>query len=155
MEKENETKKVSKEENIEFLNLIYQNAEMGLIGIDCVMKKVEDEEISHLIKEQREEYEEFCNDAKKLLSKYGAKEEEISAIQKLSSKVMSELMSINKEDKNIVKLMMEGNEKGVIAIKEKLNMYEKKEGIDSEIIDLANRLYATEEHNREEFESYL
>ncbi len=142
-------------DNIEFLNLIYQNAEMGLIGIDCVIDKVEDEKISHLIKEQREEYEEFCNDAKKLLAKYHVKADEISGIQKLSSKIMSELMSINKEDKNIVKLMMEGNEKGVIAIKEKLNMYENEKGIDPEIIDLANRLYATEEHNREEFESYL
>ena len=142
-------------DNIEFLNLIYQNAEMGLIGIDCVIDKVEDEKIRHLIKEQREEYEEFCNDAKKLLTKYNVKADEISGIQKLSSKIMSELMSINKEDKNIVKLMMEGNEKGVIAIKEKLNMYEKQEGIDPEIIDLAKRLYATEEHNREEFESYL
>ena len=142
-------------DNIEFLNLIYQNAEMGLIGIDCVIDKVEDEKICHLIKEQREEYEEFCNDAKKLLTKYHVKADEISGIQKLSSKIMSELMSINKEDKNIVKLMMEGNEKGVIAIKEKLNMYENEKGIDPEIIDLANRLYATEEHNREEFESYL
>ena len=111
-----------KEKNIEFLNLIYQNAEMGLIGIDAVKDKVESLEITKIIKEQREEYDEFCRDAKKLLSKYGAKEEEISAIKKLSSKIMSEAMTINKDDKNIVKLMMEGNEKGVIAIKEKLNM---------------------------------
>ena len=51
--------------------------------------------------------------------------------------------------------MMEGNEKGVIAIKEKLNMYKNRDDIDHDIIKLAERLYATEEHNREEFESYL
>ena len=65
------------------------------------------------------------------------------------------MMVFGLSGQNIVKLMMEGNEKGVIAIKEKLNMYENEKGIDPEIIDLANRLYATEEHNREEFESYL
>ena len=45
--------------NIKFLNLIYQNAEMGIIGIDTVIKKVESEAIAKLIKEQRKEYEKF------------------------------------------------------------------------------------------------
>ncbi len=139
-------------DNIIFLNLIYQNAQMGLIGIGAVMDKVEDERIAKLISEQRGEYEKFCEDAKKILIKYGAKEEEISAIQKLSSKIMSEAMTFNKGDKNIVKLMMEGNEKGVIAITEKLNEYNDK---DPEIVALAEKLLATEEHNREEFKEYL
>ncbi len=139
-------------DNIIFLNLIYQNAQMGLIGIDAVMDKVENEKVAKLIKEQRREYEEMCSDAKKILLKYGAQEEEISKLQKLSSKIMSEAMTINKDDKNIVKLMMEGNEKGVIAIKEKLNQYNDK---DPEIVNLAEKLLATEEHNREEFKQYL
>lgn len=84
--------------------------------------------------------------------KYGAKEEEISALKKLSSKIMSEAMTINKDEKNIVKLMMEGNEKGVIAIQEKINMYENQ---DEEIVNLAKKLLATEEHNMEEFKQYL
>ena len=142
-------------ENIKFLNLIYQNAEMGLLGIDCVLDKIEDEEILKIVKEQKLEYEKFCKDAEELLSKYGAEEKEISALKKLSSRLMSEAMTINKEDKNIIKLMIEGNEKGVIAIKEKLNMYEHKENIAPEVINLAKKLYATEEHNREEFVSYL
>jgi len=144
--------KEKQNDNIIFLNLIYQNAEMGLIGIDAVMDKVEDERVAKLIKEQRREYEKFCSDAKKILIKYGAKEEEIGALQKLSSKIMSEMMTFNKDDKNIVKLMMEGNEKGVIAIKEKLNEYKEQ---DPEIVDLAEKLLATEEHNREEFKEYL
>lgn len=139
-------------DNIIFLNLIYQNAQMGLIGIDSVIDKVENEKLSKLIKEQREEYEEFLEDAREILIKYGAKEEEISSLQKLSSKIMSEAMTFNKDDKNIAKLMMEGNEKGVIAIKEKLNDYQDK---DPEIVKLAEKLLATEEHNREEFKEYL
>lgn len=139
-------------DNIIFLNLIYQNAQMGLIGIDAVIDKVENENVAKLIKEQRSEYEKFCEQAKEILIKYGAKEEEIGKLQKLSSKIMSEAMTFNKDDKNIVKLMMEGNEKGVIAIKEKLNAYEDK---DPEIVELAEKLLATEEHNREEFKEYL
>ena len=138
--------------NIKFLNLIYQNAEMGLIGIDTVIKKVESEKIAKLIKEQRKEYEQFLDDAKKILLKYGAKEEEISKLKNLSSKAMANVMTMGKSDKEIAKLMMEGNQKGVLEITAELNEYE---GSDEEILDLAHKLLATEEHNREEFKEYL
>ncbi len=139
--------------NVEFLNLIYQNAQMGLIGIDAVIDKVENEEVAKLIKEQRVEYDRLCNMAKTLLmEKFHTTEEGISALKKLSSKIMSEMMTINKSDKNIVKLMIEGNEKGVIAIREKLNAYQEQ---DEDIVDLAQKLLATEEHNMKEFEPYL
>ena len=98
--------------NIIFLNLIYQNAQMGLIGIDTVIKKVENNKIAKLIQEQRKEYEKFLEDAKSILIKYGAKEEEISKLKELSSKAMAEVMTMNKGDKEIAKLMMEGNQKG-------------------------------------------
>ncbi len=138
--------------NIKFLNLIYQNAQMGLIGIDIVIKKVSDEKLSKLIGEQREEYEQFLRDAKDILLKYGAKEEEISKLKEISSKAMASVMTMNKTDKEIAKLMMEGNQKGVLEIKAELNQYE---GDDKEILKLAHRLLATEEHNREEFKQYL
>ena len=138
--------------NIKFLNLIYQNAQMGLIGIDMVIKKVENEKIAKLIGEQKKEYEKFLSDAHEILIKYGAKEEEISKLKELSSKVMATFMTMNKSDKEIAKLMMEGNQKGVLEITAELNNYD---GDDEEILSLARRLLATEEHNREEFKTYL
>ena len=80
--------------------------------------------------------------------KYGAKEEEISKLKELSSKVMATFMTMNKS----AKLMMEGNQKGVLEITAELNNYD---GNDEEILSLARRLLATEEHNREEFKTYL
>ena len=47
---------------------------------------------------------------------------------------------------------MEGNQKGVLEITAELNNYD---GNDEEILSLARRLLATEEHNREEFKTYL
>ena len=125
---------------------------MGLIGIDAVIKKVESDKIAKLIKEQRKEYVQFLDDAKKILLKYGAKEEEISKLKNLSSKAMANVMTMGKSDKEIAKLMMEGNQKGVLEITAELNEYE---GNDEEILDLAHKLLATEEHNREEFKEYL
>ena len=138
--------------NIKFLNLIYQNAQMGLIGIDTVIKKVVNDKIAKIIHEQKREYEKFLKDAKKILIKYGAKEEEISKLKEISSKAMANVMTIGKTDQEIAKLMMEGNQKGVLEITAEINQYE---GNDEEILDLAKRLLATEEHNREEFKQYL
>ena len=139
-------------EDIQLLVSIYQNAQMGLIGIDTVIKKVESEKIAKLIQEQRKEYEVFLEDARKILLKYGAKEEEISKLKELSSKAMAEVMTMGKDDHEIAKMMMEGNQKGVLEITAELNNYE---GDDEEIINLAHKLLATEEHNREEFKKYL
>ena len=125
---------------------------MGLIGIDMVIKKVENEKIAKLIGEQKKEYEKFLSDAHEILIKYGAKEEEISKLKELSSKVMATFMTMNKSDKEIAKLMMEGNQKGVLEITAEFNNYD---GNDEEILSLARRLLATEEHNREEFKTYL
>lgn len=138
--------------NIKFLNLIYQNAQMGLIGIDTVIGKVEKEVIAKIIHEQKREYEEILADAKKILLEYGVKEEEISKLKELSSKMMAKMMTMGKSDQEIVKLMMEGNQKGVLEITAELNNYE---GEDKEILKLAERLLATSEHNREEFKKYL
>ena len=65
---------------------------------------------------------------------------------------MASVMTMRKTDQEIAKLMMEGNHKGVLEITTELNQYQ---GNDEEILDLANRLLATEEHNREEFKQYL
>lgn len=143
--------KEKQNDNIIFLNLIYENANMGLIGIDAVLDKIEDEKLAKLVKEQRDEYDTICSEAKEILIKYGAKEE-VSKPKEMMSKIMSEMMTLKSDDKKIVKLMMEGNEKGLISIQEKLNEYEDQ---DEEIVDLAKRLLATEEHNRDEFKKYL
>ena len=144
--------KEKQNDNIIFLNLIYQNAEMGLIGIDVVLKKITDEKLAKLINEQKEEYEHICKDVKEILIKYGAQEEDIPKFKEFSSKLMSEVMSMGSDDKKIVKLMMEGSQKGVIELQENLNQYNNN---DSEIVDLAKKLLDTEEHNREELKKFL
>jgi len=141
-------------DNIKFLNLLYQNAGMGLIGIDTVIKKIENEKLAKLISEQRKEYETYCEMVQKVLIKFGAKEEEIGKIKELSTKMMSEFMTVGKSDNEIAKMMMQGNERGALEVQEKLNMYQN-ENIDNEVIELAKKLLATVEHNREELKGFL
>lgn len=138
---------------VEFLKLIYKNAEMGIVGIKNIITKVNDEELEKVLIKEKEEYLSICKEAESILKKYGKKDEEISMMAKISTKVMSE-MSLLKDNssKNIAKMMLEGTNKGIIEITEKLNNYD---NTDEEIVKLANKLKEIEENNIEELKKYL
>lgn len=138
---------------VDFLNYIYKNAEMGVIGINDVIGKAKSEKFAKLLKAEKEEYLEICNEAENILKKYGKQNEENGMMAKMSSKMMSE-MSLMKDDSDetIAKMMMEGSNKGVIAVTEKINAYDNK---DAEIVVLANKLKATLEKNIDDLKKYL
>jgi len=63
------------------------------------------------------------------------------------------MLLIKKDEENkIAKMMIEGSNKGIIEITEKLNSFK---NCDIEIKDLAKKLLATEQHNLEELKKYL
>lgn len=138
---------------VEFLNLIYKNAEMGIIGIENIISKVKEEELEKVLIKEKNEYLNICKEAESILKKYGKKDEEISMMAKISTKVMSEMNLLkDNSSKNIAKMMLEGTNKGIIEITEKLNNYD---NTDEEIVNLANKLKVIEESNIEELKKYL
>ncbi len=140
-------------EEVEFLNYIYKNAEMGVIGIDDVIVKTDDEKFEKILRSQREEYVNICNEAEDILKKYGKQNEEVGLMAKMSSKMMSEMSLLKDNSTNtIAKMMVEGSNKGIIEITEKINAYN---NTDAEIVVLANKLKATLEKNIDELKKYL
>ncbi len=140
-------------EEVEFLNYIYKNSEMGVIGIDDIIAKVSNEKFAKILNNQREEYLEITKEAEDILKKYGKQNEEIGAMAKMGTKMMAEMnLMKDNSDQTIAKMMMEGSNKGIIEITEKINAYK---NIDAEIVVLANKLKATLEKNIEEIKKYL
>ncbi|MBE6161533.1 MAG: hypothetical protein E7158_04905 [Firmicutes bacterium] len=141
------------DKEVEFLKYIYQNAKMGIEGIDDIKKHIETDELKELIARQKSEYESIANDAILLLNKSGAHEDDISALSKAMSYMMVNMKMLKDDsESNIAKLMIEGSNKGVIQITEKINSYT---NVNPKIIKLAKKLLATEEHNIEELKIYL
>lgn len=140
-------------EEVEFLNYIYKNAKMGIVGIDSVLTKATDEKFEKLLIKQKDEYDSICKEAYDILKKYGKEYEDVSALAKISTNIMSE-MSLLKDDsiQNIAKMMVEGTTKGVVEIIEKLNAYN---NTDVEITVLADRLKSMLENNIDELKKYL
>lgn len=140
-------------EEVEFLNYIYKNAEMGMIGIDNIITKIKDEKLEKVVKDQREEYDRVCTEAENILKKYGKQNEEVSKAAKISTTIMSEMTLLkDNSTQTIAKMMIEGTNKGIIEITEKINAYNNS---DAEIVVLANRLKSILENNIEELKKYL
>ena len=72
---------------------------------------------------------------------------------KKSSEMMSEMKTkIDDSDSQIAKMMMEGNNKGIIEVTKIKNEYQ---GDDEEIKEMIERFLATEQHNLDEVKKYL
>lgn len=140
-------------EDIELLNYIYQNAKMGIVGIDNIKKEIKDKEFLKLIKEQENDYYEICTRALKWLSESNSERKNITPISKMMT-YMDAKIKLAKDDSisNIAKMMIEGNNMGIIAITEKLNNYQ---GADKKIIKFAKELLKIEERNLENLKKYL
>ncbi|MCI8467411.1 MAG: hypothetical protein HFI08_04405 [Bacilli bacterium] len=148
--KENEMK-----ENMEikYLNKLYQCAEMGVVGINTVLDKAHKEEFRNILETQKEEYDHICDSIVTILKKYGCEEKKLGMMAKKSSEMMSEMKTkIDDSDSQIAKMMMEGNNKGIIEVTKIKNEYQ---GDDEEIKEMIERFLATEQHNLDEVKKYL
>lgn len=139
--------------NIEFLNSIYQIAEMGVIGINDIIDKVKKSEFREFLESQKNEYEEVLNESEVILSAYGAKEKELGKMTRLSSKMMSEAKTLNNsDDKVIADMMIKGTTKGIKKIETKMNEYDEK---DKEAYELSLKLLRILKNNIERLKIYL
>ena len=106
-----------------------------------------------VVKDQREEYDRVCTEAENILKKYGKQNEEVSKAAKISTTIMSEMTLLkDNSTQTIAKMMIEGTNKGIIEITEKINAYNNS---DAEIVVLVNRLKSILENNIEELKKYL
>lgn len=140
-------------DNIDFLNYIYQNAQMGIVGINDIISSIQDEKLTTVIEEQLKDYESILKECLTIFNKYGKEKEEIGTMAKISSYMMSKMKLMkDSSTNNIAKMMIEGSNKGIIEITEKLNAYQND---DEEIKELANKLLDIEQKNLDDLKQFL
>lgn len=144
---------INMDKDTEFLNYIYQNARMGVIGIKSIQDKIPDRDLNFIISEQLEDYEVICQKALKLFEKMNKTEKDVNLMAKISTYLMSNYYLNNEKSTNkIAKMMIEGSNKGIIEITEKLNSYD---SANSEIINLAEKLLNIEQKNLDKLKPFL
>ena len=139
--------------NTEFLNFIYKNSKMGIVGIESIKKNIHDVKFAKVIREQENDYYLICTKAIKLLSLENNDKENISGVAKIMTYMDAQMKTIKDNSiSNIAQMMIEGNTKGVVEITEKISTYQ---DVDKEIIKLAKELLKIEKKNISNLKKWL
>ena len=101
--------------DIEVLNNIYKIVDMGIIGIDNVLTKIQNKALEKIFIDERREYNLIRIDAIKLLGDYEQKAKGISKMAEVSSTIMTDMELLKDDsDNKITKMMLNGSNNGII-----------------------------------------
>lgn len=137
----------------EVLIKLYQNVDIGIIGIESIEEKIESRSLAKVILTQKKEYEILKEKISTLCGKYDVLNKELGGMAKFSSDMMAAMKTMmDKSDHTIAKMMMEGTNKGLISLEELLNNYS---GKDEKIVKLIQEVISLEHQNNEELKIFL
>ena len=140
-------------ENVELLNYIFQNSQMGVDTIKQLLDIVEDLEFKCQLQSQYDEYKEINETAKNLLNTNGYDEKGISAFEKIKTYLMINMQTLtDKSTSHVAEMMIIGSTMGVIDAIKNIKKYRDAE---LEIINLMEKLKAFEEYNITSLKAFL
>ncbi len=139
--------------NVELLNYIHQNSEMGTNTIKQLVDISKDEEYKKMLQSQFEEYKMIYDTTDEKIKGLNEETKDINVFSKASTYVMINLNTlVNKTSSHISEMMIKGSTMGIIDITKRIKEYP---NADQEILDLANKLLKLEQNNVEECKKYL
>lgn len=138
---------------IDLLNRMRQNLEMGIDGIKKVIPYAQNEGFKEALNRQLTEYQGLYRESNDLLAKHQGEEKDIPVMAKISTEVMTTVKAMAyKEDSKIAEDMVRGTATGIAKLIRHQGEYG--EG-DKEVNDLCARIIKAEEKNSEEMKQYL
>lgn len=141
--------------NIEMLNYIHKNAQMGQNSISHLLDIItDDSNFRNLLERQFKEYKIIFDVAETALNKFGYEAKGTTSLQKLETYMMIDLKTINdKSSDHIAEMLIQGSTMGVIQITRRIKQFSGM--LYKEVDTLANKLLATEQHNIEDCKQFL
>ena len=141
--------------NVEMLNYIYKNAQMGQNSINHLLDIVkEDSKFRNLLDNQFTDYKTIFDTAEKSLNELGFEAKGNNAIQKFETYMMIDMKTIkDKSPDHVAEMLIQGSTMGIIQITRRLKDYTG--SIDKNVQKLAEKLLSIEQHNVEECRKFL
>lgn len=139
--------------NAELLNFVYQNAQMGVNTMKQILDRVEDGSFKEQLRKQLTAYEDFQQEARKMLNENGFDEKGIGAFDRLKTYLMINMQTMmDAGEDHIAKMLITGSNMGIVEATQNIKRYKNAE---KDIIKLMERLLHMEEKNVEELKKYL
>lgn len=140
-------------EEKEVILKLYQNIDMGIVGIESIEDKIESRALLSTVMKQKEEYLSYKEKMLSFCKDYNVQDKDLGPMAKMSSDMMSNMkLMMDKTDSHIAKMMMEGTNKGLIQLEELQNHYQ---GSDQKLIKMMEDTLKMEQQNNEDLKVYL
>lgn len=143
-------------ENMELLNFVYENAEMGIHSLNNLsdILRNKDNKIKGLIEDELKEYSSFLKESEKLLKKNKIEPKKTNLMAKISSKmgIAMETMKDN-SDPAIASMIIEGLTMGIVEMETKIENYKKL--VDKKIIKLSTKFLKFQEEEIEKLKTFM
>lgn len=140
--------------DIEMLNCILKNAEMGCQGITGVRRGIEpNRAVDNVLCEQLVRYGKIYNVASNMLKKRGAQPRHINPVARTMTRYAAKRdLQRDPSPSHVAEMMIKGNTMGVNKLVEHLRDYDRS---DTNITLLAKKMLDTEEEHIKEMRAFL
>ena len=143
-------------ENMELLNFVYENAEMGVHTLNNLsdILRNKDNKIKGLIEDELKEYNNFLKESEKLLKKNKLEPKKTNLMAKFSSKmgIAMETMKDN-SDPAIASMVIEGLTMGTVETETKIESYTTL--VDKKTLKLSNKYLKLQEEEIEKLKTFM
>lgn len=141
------------DENIELLNYVYQNSQMGIETIEQLQNIVTDAPMRQHLAAELQEYRNINRRSEDMLAQRGKPDKGIPTMQRMGATMGVKMNTlIDKTPSHIAEMMIQGSTMGVIDATKNLKKYHKAE---APIRDLTRQLLSLEQNNIETLKSFL
>lgn len=139
--------------DVEMLNYVLQNAEMGCQGINAVRKAVHNSRVDNLLCEQLIKYGKIYHCANNMLRNRGAEVKHVNHMTKAMTRYAAQRdLKRDSSASHIAEMMIKGNTMGVNKMSRHIRNYD---GKDRNVCVLARKMLDTEEENIKEMKMFL
>ncbi len=139
--------------NLELLNYLYQNAQMGIDTTKQLLGICQDEHFKQVLESQHKEYMKIFTEAEKYIQAEGKDPKEIGTLTKITTYLMINMNTLtDKSPSHIAEMMIRGSTMGITEVTKDLNSYTNAKG---DYLHLARQLLSFEQNNIEELKKFL
>ena len=140
--------------NVELLNYISKNTEMGKSSIKQLLEVVKHPEFRETVESQYREYDEIYDLAHQALETRHEEAKNVSPMAKISSYIMININNLTDgSESSMAEMMLKGSNSGIVEITKHLN--DLGDQVEPDVKQLAERLLKFEKRNVEELKKFL
>lgn len=139
--------------DVELLNYIHQNSEMGQDTTKQLIGVVDDDNFKKNLESQFNEYKKIYDESDRKIKQINKQAKGINAFSKASTYLMINLKTLaNKSPSHISEMLIRGSTMGIVDMTKKLKEYN---DADKEILNLGTQLLQFEQRNVDELKQFL